>query len=319
MKKIILFLILILILASGCTERPTQFEQVEPKIPVEWCIENASTCGPNERDDPEGKICKNACFIRSALQFNETSTCERIDVQSGDVSKDECYVKLAKKLNNLDLCENVVKEIGRNSKDHCLQEIAILRNDASICESMKLESEYKVFKSSKEIGGNHFSRDVCFYVIGVAINNVDLCKKVSLNAEGHQKNRGSRKACITWIAANLNDINVCDNMEREVRFVDRDACIISTAVFNNKPELCENVEEARYAYASRIVQHTKDECYFRVGSANNELDTCNKMSDKEGFYTKKSCIESVKKNLEYYDNAKPGEPTSDIHLQSQMW
>lgn len=302
----IILSVTILLFIGGCAKEEPFIKEGPTKhyywkTPVEWCEQNASA---SEKD---------SCFLKSALDFDEPSTCERIKTQSGDVSKDVCYIKLSKKLNNLKLCENVIKDVGINSKDQCLQEIAILRNDNSICESMKLESQYTISTGSKDL--YHFSKDVCFFSVAFNTNNLELCENISDDATGFGQNPyaynelmrwGSKKACKTWIAAKTNDISICRDIQAD-HFIDTESCIISVAVWNNEPSFCESIEGKRLAFADYLKQHSKNECYYKVGLTYHDLDTCNKMTDestplilesKHGpIYEKKSCVRSVEESL----------------------
>jgi hypothetical protein len=319
-KYYLLFIcMIILVIAIGCIKQSPSPIKEGPvshyywKTPVEWCEINASNCVSNEVSDNKGNFCKEYCFMKSALDFDNPNTCEKMTIQSGEISKDKCYILLAKKLNKLEFCEKVIKDIGMHSKDECLQELAVLRNDSSLCEAMKLQDHNSISTGSKDF--YPFSKDACFFSLAFNTNYIELCEKISNDGWGfgskpYANNNlirwGSKDACKIWQAAKNIDINICKSIQ-ETHLTDPESCIISVAVYNNEPAICENIQGKRLVFADYIKMHSKNECYFKVGTVFSSVETCNKMTDestplilenKHGpIYTKSSCINGVESSL----------------------
>ena len=167
---------------------------------------------------------------------------------------------------------------------------------------------------------------------------MELCNEISFDAYGngghiysvHDVRIGSKNACKVWYAAKTNDISICEDIQAD-HFIDPESCIISVAVWNNEPPLCENIEGKRLAFADFLKQHSKSECYYKVAVTYYDIDLCNKVSEEgtlltydniggeikgKKLFKREDCIRSVKEALKL--GYKKGERDKST-TPNQMW
>ena len=120
---------------------------------------------------------------------------------------------------------------------------------------------------------NRYSKDLCYYEVGVNMLYPDICEKI----KGDYK----RDSCYGRIAEQTNDLCLCDNMKS---FNNKDRCYYWIATINKKADICENV----------LQNSLKDSCFIKIGIATNDIAVCKRITIYSGH---DSCAVGIANNL----------------------
>jgi len=203
--------------------------------------ENPNACADLKGEtEAKTKARQDKCYKQVAFALKRADLCDNVK----DTSKQEdCFIDLAEDLKKLELCSKLTK-----GKDECISKVAIAKEDYTICYDIK---------------GNY--KDICFDKIARTKLSVELCKRVETT---HQQT-----ACISYIAAEKEDVKVCD----EILGNDWNRCINEVAFVTGDPEICKKSK-------------SKDICYSALARKNKDPALCEEMVDDDSA---DDCLEEL--------------------------
>jgi len=144
-----------------------------------------SKCLANAMEVPDETICQklgnnsNECYIYVAEQKNDIKICEFI---AYEIEKNRCKSIITTKIGNPEGCNNLDAY-----KESCYLGIASSTNNVSLCKFTG------IFQNQ------------CYSSIGTSTLNISICE-MATDEDGY------RGTCITNIARNTNNINVCNRI-----------------------------------------------------------------------------------------------------------
>lgn len=250
MKLVIpmVLLVILLILVSGCIQTKKISECEQAQFPTD-CYTNVAIKEAISSGDPtpcdrglmeyEGKFNEGRCFSEFAVEYPDSSLCERVTVH-----KDLCFEAVAEATRNPDLCYKIeefrkqVEVAGvelTTTVEECLKRVAyessIVRSGVEACDKLTEYEEKEMCYYSINIAENcdkkhesdESARRTCYLTMSFAM---DLCEKTD-----------KRAYCLQTVALRTNNYTLCNFLEKEMH----DECFYKIALDTNNAELCKKV------------------------------------------------------------------------------
>lgn len=128
-----------------------------------------------------------------------------------------------------------------------------------------------------------FSKDSCINEIAVKTNKLDLCNEI--------ENELRRNECIKIISINLNEITACNAITDENRTID---CYYRIGLQKKILDSCLKISPTSYGIFKR------DECIFSIATEQKNVDLCNliSLSYVSSEFTRDKCFFSLVEKIE---------------------
>lgn len=222
-------------------------------------------------------------IIKQALNAEDPSICEQIDVQSGINSRDTCYSILALATMDASLCNNVMGTTVTD-KGEITREVCIERVNKEIERAGKLAEAKKIYEKAFDdpTACNQFAdtvaQDVCFE--NTAVNNRDagLCEEME-NPDGRQE-------CLFRVALLTSDQSICSRLSAESGKYSRDVCYGSIAVNLLEPGICEQISVQSGPFS-------RDACLGSIAVVTKEKELCDRIVAETGELSREFCLQMI--------------------------
>lgn len=233
--------------------------------------------------------------INNEEPAEETAANENIKVNGCEektgLSKDSCWRALAIENKDTALCQ----KLETLSVNICLEEVAVASGDYSIC--LTLEDA---------------SIDNCIYKVSVETGNETACEIIN--------DINTMNDCYYEVAIKKDDYSMCSKIDNSFPegVGKKDNCFYSFAVSEGNGQLCDLIslsyadgEYKKYScyldiidvdpvmnYCNSILdENSANECYSKVGIANQDINSCNMITEQQEKY---ECVSSIAKNQKDY-------------------
>jgi len=176
-----------------------------------------------------------------------------------------CYIDVAVKTKNIPICS--ILQSTNQIKLQCYKQIAEKYNEPSICENVPGDN-----------GGEITLIDFCYQSYSIDLNNLSTCNLI--------KNYEMKGGCFSKVALALNDPEICENIQDEIK---KEICYESLGIFSGECAkegekfsrvyrdeylvyCCECLTEWDSGFDTRI--SIADKCYDTMLASGYPVGTC---------------------------------------------
>lgn len=260
MKKIIVMLVLLLVIISGCEILfgDAEINKIVNKGDPTMCksLEGKTPEATQNRQDE--------CYRRVAIEIGKPYACESI-VDSYEIEK--CYSGVAVKSGDSELCEKVSK------KGDCYNDVAIESEDVNLCYKAENQKNNCLIKFAEKNGNSDHCYDMepvidydrCFTVVAGKTGNWGMCGAISDDK--------SRMKCILESVKTSKNPKTCETYFKD----NGDECW--TIVAEDDSDYCLKVSEGK-----------RENCYMKAAQAAKIADWCRDIQDES---KKVDCVFSI--------------------------
>lgn len=301
--------VLLVVLASGCTKRPTPTKTLEEQMQdclklsganVEDCLLGVGSQGlENACAAIVSAAKRDACYNSIALAKNNDMYCASMTPTD---SRDACYAAIAAALKNAQACSKIANDA---IKDSCLLAIADEMLDTELCSAMSAQESAD--NCIKQIASKTGMTSECYAIadeakkqecINAAItvgNSPEACTSLQAAEE--------KDECLSRVAVNSANPSVCALVQNLAR---KDSCYSAMAVNLKSTAICASVgnSEKKQACIAQVANametpsecalisspSEKDNCYNNFAISSNNPATCGLISSQD---SKNSCLKQV--------------------------
>lgn len=201
-------------------------------------------------------------------------TSEVRDNLIGNSYKDDYYLEIAKQTKDISMCEKISDDVSK--KITCYYDLALSKNDSSICQKIDynylekwclndsakdfqicLRIEYGTLVWDEAELNNR--KNTC---IGVVTGNVEYCEKIN--------EEDVKYSCYSNTVARKNDLSMCDKIESNKSFNNRDLCYMLIAIEREDSSLCDELGGS-----------FREQCYTQTVTQNLDFFLCEKLAETE--------------------------------------